>query len=86
MNKMDLIVDALEDAVHNVAGDNTEAKCIEALAAARELHGVNKELVEALNKILWTRTPNRNPSRYAHTVEEIAFKVLAKHDKARGME
>jgi hypothetical protein len=57
-----------------------------AAAELRRLHEVNQELVEALNKILWTRLPNRNPSRYAHTVEEIAFKVLAKHDKARRTE
>jgi hypothetical protein len=37
MNRLDLIIDALENAVHNVAGDDTEEKCIEALAAAREL-------------------------------------------------
>ena len=37
MNKIDLIVDALENAVHNFAGDDTESKCVEALAAAREL-------------------------------------------------
>ena len=37
MNKIDLIVDALENAVHNFAGDDTEEKCIAALAAAREL-------------------------------------------------
>jgi hypothetical protein len=37
MNKIDLIIDALENAVHNFAGDDTEEKCIEALAAAREL-------------------------------------------------
>ena len=37
MNKIDLIVDALENAVHNFAGDDTEDKCIAALAAAREL-------------------------------------------------
>lgn len=44
---------------------------------------VNQELVEALNTILWTRAPNKNPSRYAHTVEEIAFRALAKHDKLK---
>jgi len=37
MKQVDLIIDALENAVHNFAGDDTEAKCIEALAAAREL-------------------------------------------------
>ena len=37
MSKLDLIIDALENAVHNFAGDDTEEKCIEALAAAREL-------------------------------------------------
>lgn len=47
------------------------------------LHEVNQELVKALNKILWTRAPNKNPSRYAHTVEEIAFRALAKHDKLK---
>lgn len=37
MNRLDLIIDALEDAVHNIAGDDTEDKCIAALAAARSL-------------------------------------------------
>ena len=37
MNRLDTIIDALEDAVHNFAGDDTESKCVEALAAAREL-------------------------------------------------
>ena len=37
MNRIDLIIDALEDAVHNFAGDDTEEKLIAALAAAREL-------------------------------------------------
>ena len=37
MNRLDLIIDALENAVHNFAGDDTEEKCIAALAAAREL-------------------------------------------------
>ena len=45
MNKLDLIVDALENAVHNFAGDDTESKCVEALAAAREL--------KALKPIAW---------------------------------
>ena len=40
MNKIDLIVDALENAVHNFAGDDTEDKCIAALAAARELQAL----------------------------------------------
>jgi hypothetical protein len=40
MNRLDVIIDALEDAVHNFAGDDTEEKCIEALAAARELRGL----------------------------------------------
>ena len=37
MNRLDLIIDALENAVHNFAGDDTESKCIDALAAARSL-------------------------------------------------
>jgi len=37
MNRLDLIIDALENAVHNFAGDDTEEKCIAALAAARKL-------------------------------------------------
>lgn len=37
MKKIDLIIDALENAVHNFAGDDTEEKLIAALAAAREL-------------------------------------------------
>ena len=37
MNRIDTIIDALEDAVHNVAEDDTEEKCIAALATAREL-------------------------------------------------
>jgi len=37
MNRLDIIIDALENAVHNFAGDDTESKCIVALAAAREL-------------------------------------------------
>ena len=37
MNRLDIIIDALENAVHNFAGDDTEEKCIDALAAAREL-------------------------------------------------
>jgi len=45
MNKIDLIIDALENAVHNFAGDDTEEKCIEALAAAREL--------KALKPVAW---------------------------------
>jgi hypothetical protein len=48
MNKIDLIIDALEDAVHNVAGDDTEEKCIKALAAAREL--------KTLKPVLWKAT------------------------------
>ena len=37
--------DALEEAVHNIAGDNTEEKCIEALAAARELTAFREVLI-----------------------------------------
>ena len=44
---------------------------------------VNQDLVNALNEIMWTRPPNRNPSRYAHTIEEIAFRALAKHNKLK---
>ena len=40
MNRIDLIIDALENAVHNFAGDDTEEKCIEALAAARDLQAL----------------------------------------------
>jgi len=40
MNRIDLIIDALENAVHNFAGDDTESKCIAALAAARELQAL----------------------------------------------
>lgn len=40
MNRLNLIIDALENAVHNFAGDDTEEKCIEALAAARELQAL----------------------------------------------
>lgn len=51
MQKIDLIIDALEEAVHNVAGDNTESKCIEALAAARELRELKPvgEFVKAIH-------------------------------------
>jgi len=45
MNRVDTIIDALENAVHNVAGDDTEEKCIAALVAAREL--------KALKPVAW---------------------------------
>lgn|GEM_PF-3800711 len=37
MNKIDLIIFALESAINNIPGDDTEDYCIEALSAAREL-------------------------------------------------
>jgi len=45
MNRIETIIDALEEAVHNIAGDNTEEKCIEALAAARELKAFREVLI-----------------------------------------
>ncbi len=51
MNKIDLIIDALEEAVHNVAGDNTESKCIDALAAARELQALKP--VGEIRSVVW---------------------------------
>ena len=48
MNRLDTIIDALENAVHNFAGDDTEEKLIAALAAARELKAKLKEKNDAV--------------------------------------
>ena len=37
MKKIDLIIFALESAINNIPGDDTEDYCIEALTTAREL-------------------------------------------------
>lgn len=67
MNKIDLIVDALEDAVHNVAGDDTEEKLIAALAAAHELR--------ELKPVAWVTT-----EQFASTAHNVT-RVTLHQDK-----
>jgi hypothetical protein len=67
MNRLDLIIDALENAVHNIAGDDTEEKCIEALAAARELRELKPVGYMDSKGILFNDTthPHLNTPLYA---------------------
>jgi len=53
MNRIDLIIDALENAVHNFAGDDTEEKCIAALAASRELKALEPVVYQKRIKADW---------------------------------
>jgi len=67
MNRVDTIIDALENAVHNFAGDDTESKCIEALAAAREL--------KSLQPVAWM-SQGGDASRSANYFKEMGFTNL----------
>jgi hypothetical protein len=67
MNRLDTIIDALENAVHNIAGDDTEEKCIEALAAARELR--------ELQPVAWL-SQGGEASRSANYFKEMGFTNL----------
>jgi hypothetical protein len=67
MNQLDLIVDALENAVHNFAGDDTESKCVEALAAAHELR--------ELQPVAWVTT-----EQFASTAHNVT-RVTLHQDK-----
>jgi hypothetical protein len=67
MNRLDTIIDALENAVHNIAGDDTEEKCIEALAAARELR--------ELKPVAWM-SQGGDASRSANYFKEMGFTNL----------
>ena len=67
MNNLDTIIDALENAVHNFAGDDTEEKCIEALAAARELR--------ELQPVAWL-SQGGEASRSANYFKEMGFTNL----------
>jgi hypothetical protein len=69
MNRLDLIIDALENAVHNIAGDDTEEKCIEALAAARELR--------ELKPVGYIYTETDYLTQYKHLVGAINDQTLA---------
>jgi hypothetical protein len=67
MNKIDLIIDALENAVHNFAGDDTEEKCIAALSAARELKALKPVGYMDSRGVLFNKTthPQLNTPLYA---------------------
>jgi hypothetical protein len=67
MNRLDTIIDALENAVHNIAGDDTEEKRIEALAAARELR--------ELKPVAWM-SQGGDASRSANYFKEMGFTNL----------
>jgi DnaJ-domain-containing protein 1 len=77
MNRLDLIIDALEKAKDGWQSFDEYEK---ALAAARELHEVNQDLLEALKRIAAPNTLNADDRVEVcrEALREIARAVIAK--------